>query len=80
MDTLFNTGKHIASIIDRTRCDKHKAPNGEPCFHVDFGTRDGYGTGVCNRRIKLAGFNGKISLTSVQLSKGGRKSDAKPRS
>jgi hypothetical protein len=66
----FNDGKHIAEVIDRTSCSDHQAESFQPCWDVRLDTRpDSLGRAVCGRRIRAAGFNGKISETSVQSKK-----------
>lgn len=57
-----NDGIHLRDLIDRTRCNKHNAPTGIPCFHIPNNvTESGYYPGACGGRIKAAGFNGKVT-------------------
>jgi len=72
MSLSTNTGKHIQHISDSTECKKHKAPSGIPCFHIKHGSSFGYSAGVCGKRIKSAGFIGKISPTAMQKAAVGR--------
>lgn len=75
---MQNDGKRIESIINSTACGKHQADRGVACWSVatrivesDFSER--YGLAVCGRRIKKAGFNGKIDPRSLRSkSAGGR--------
>jgi len=62
----LNSGEHIDDIIGRTVCAKHLAARGAPCWTVQYDSRKGEsGPGVCNTRIKNAGFNGKIHPSSL---------------
>lgn len=65
--SLENDGKHVAQILAGIACKKHKAPAGDPCWYVPFGTKAGYAAALCGARIKLAGFNGTITAVSTQM-------------
>lgn len=72
---MENTGTHIKEVVERTRCFKHNAEMGDPCFIVIPSAEriERFLSGVCGSRISKAGFNGKISPISMQLlSPGGR--------
>lgn len=64
---LENDGKHINNIIQNHTCGRHAKDAGVPCYTLfnSFGKLNG----VCGKRIFKAGYNGKISLTSMQLKK-----------
>lgn len=63
---INNSGRHIHDIIASHRCGRHSAEIGDPCFW-SYGSTPGYVVlAVCNKRIKSAGFNGKISVSSYQ--------------
>lgn len=69
---MNNNGKHIWSVMDRSSCKRHTADQGDPCFII-FGSEKML-SGVCGRRIKRAGFVGKVSPTSMSLkTNGGRR-------
>jgi hypothetical protein len=72
---IENSGKHVADILSRTECTKHKVPNGIPCWHIPI---DGFGyrAALCGKRIKLAGYAGKISAMSMQQKSSANKSRA----
>lgn len=63
---IINDGRHVKSIMATTPCGRHSAELGEPCFW-SHGSTPGYKVlALCNKRIKKAGFNGKISVSSYQ--------------
>lgn len=64
-----NDGKHIGNIIDRSTCQKHKADVGEACYTIPSGNSSKIVIGICNKRARSYGFNGKISETSMTKSK-----------
>lgn len=76
ISTSLNTGKHIGYILDLESCEKHQAPKGLPCYILVPGAGDTKNSefldGVCGSRIRKAGYNGKISPTSIQLGRKGR--------
>lgn len=61
--------KRIPLILDRVDCRRHGVPKGIPCFHIASSSLRffGYLPGICGKRIKAAGYDGKISPTSLQL-------------
>lgn len=63
-----NDGKHIVSIISRSKCPKHNAAEGEACYNL-VGSSGDILFGVCNRRAVLAGADGKVSETSYVSTK-----------
>lgn len=67
MKTYDNSGKHIDDIIGRTVCLRHHGEKGIACFYIFYNTRNGEaGPAICNDRVKLAGFNGKIQPSSLR--------------
>lgn len=73
----LNDGKHITHIVATVPCGQHQAPRGSACWAVetqvidtDFSERQAYA--VCGSRIRKAGYNGKISPTSVQMKRASR--------
>jgi hypothetical protein len=52
-------------ILDRTDCKKHGADVGEPC-HVIINKNDKGILAICNTRAKRAGFNARISKSSLE--------------
>jgi hypothetical protein len=72
--TSLNSGKHIDRIVNATLCMVHKVPIGIPCYHIQPGTTGHFGrlAGVCGKRIRKAGYNGRITDQSLQLGRGGR--------
>lgn len=65
-----NDGRHIETVVWANECKRHNVGRGEPCF-VSYTGADEMISGVCGKRIKKAGFNGKIDPRS--LSMGGSK-------
>jgi len=76
---LINNGKHISRVMDEHSCGRHRAPIGVPCYHITPGSSDSFGylAGVCGFRIKKAGYNGKISATSMRLKTPGGRSKSR---
>lgn len=64
----INTGKHLQTVLERTRCLLHGAPEGIPCWHIQKGAKNLFGhyAGACGERILAAGFNGVISSDSLR--------------
>lgn len=62
-------GPRIPSILESTACDKHNAPTGIPCYHVNFVSKPGYGAGVCGKRTRAAGFTETLDPSSMFKSK-----------
>lgn len=61
-----NTGEHIDDIISRTACVRHDAQIGQPCFLIYYNNKRGeIGPAICNSRVAMAGFNGKIQPGSL---------------
>lgn len=73
----FNDGPRIPTIISRTDCRTHQVPVGVPCFSVDFDTVDGYGSGVCGKRVSRAGYVGEITAFSMRQKSTGGRSDGR---
>lgn len=74
-----NTGKHLHSLIERTTCGAHNAPEGIPCWRLDNDlTRVSY-PAACGKRIKKAGFNGKISPQSMRAKAPAKRIDVPPK-
>lgn len=63
-----NDGKHIETVIFHGACKKHQVDRGEPCYTNISGTEELL-VGVCGKRIKAAGFNGKISDAALRKAK-----------
>jgi hypothetical protein len=62
-----NSGKHIDEIVSNTNCATHDAPQGFPCFSINYDNGKGdLGPAVCGPRIIKAGFNGTISPNSLR--------------
>lgn len=61
---IENDGKHIADITSRTICPRHRRGEGEACWDIPLDS--GYKAAVCGKRIKNAGFIGKISPGSMR--------------
>lgn len=60
-----NSGKHVDEIVEGTPCIKHFAEIGQGCFSVMLS--DGKESmGICDVRIRAAGFNGEISAGSLR--------------
>lgn len=68
MKTFNDTksGPVIPYVMNKP-CDRHGAESGEPCWVVNGKN------GVCNSRVQKTGFNGKISTSSISLSRGAKK-------
>ena len=71
-----NDGKHIENIVFETKCGRHNADRGNPCWAIESDVSDNSVVGVCGKRIKSAGFDGKISDQST-LKTGARNGKAK---
>ena len=56
----------IDTVIDRSACKKHKASVDTPCWVVETAKGD-WLRGVCNKRAIKAGYNGKISRSSLRV-------------
>lgn len=70
---ILNEGKHINHIVNTTRCENHSSQEHVPCWAIEGGKIGNVVIGVCNKRIKAAGYNGTISPMSLQLkTPGGR--------
>lgn len=62
-----NTGVHLHSLIERTECKTHNASKGVPCYHLPNNMQpEAYYVGACGKRVREAGFNGKISPMSMR--------------
>ena len=64
-----NNGVHIQEAVDSTHCKRHNAPQGSPCWSIAKNVKDheGYYSAICGRRIRLAGFVGKISPSAIRV-------------
>lgn len=63
------TRTYVDDVIKRTRCPRHHAESGKPCW-VLIGHQTGETLrGVCNTRSRKAGFKGFISPESLRKSK-----------
>lgn len=61
-----NSGIHITEIMSRTDCERHKANQGSPCWHIRCDTNARVLPALCGTRIKKAGFVGNVSHESMQ--------------
>jgi hypothetical protein len=69
LEQIENHGQHLHRAIEKTSCDRHNAPTGVPCWHMPKqaeGT-EGYYASICGKRIRKAGFIGKISASSMRV-------------
>lgn len=62
-----NDGIHIEHIVNSTKCAKHGAEEGTPCWDIFIGAIQEEGMAVCGTRIRSAGFEGRISRSSLSL-------------
>lgn len=69
----YNTGFHIDDIVAQTTCKKHGAEQGSPCWDLWVASSERYVPLVCGERVARAGFNGKITPSSLSRDQGGRK-------
>lgn len=61
---------HIPDVMNRVICKRHGADVGEACWSVLSGSNsERVINGICNRRAKLAGYNGTISETSLRINR-----------
>lgn len=75
-----NNGKHVFTIINSTKCVKHDAEEGAPCWTVYVAFSRRWAPAVCGARIKRAGFTGVPSPASLSLrTPGGRNNGARRR-
>lgn len=62
----------ITRIVNSTTCADHAAGiTGMPCFHVPKLGGFGYFAGICGKRAKKAGMNGRVSPASLRLMRRG---------
>lgn len=74
----FNDGLHIEELMVRSACQKHAVPKGVACWNISGGTgsiRDL--RAVCGHRIRIGGYNGKITETSLALKKNSHKKEVR---
>lgn len=69
MSLPINNGKHLEHVVNTTVCGQHKAGKHVACWSINSGSPTGPDQllAVCGRRIRKAGYNGKISSTALQL-------------
>lgn len=69
LEQIENHGQHMHRAIDTTSCGVHKVPEGVPCWHMPKNVEgaEGYYGSICGKRIRKAGFIGKISAASMRL-------------
>lgn len=68
-----NNGIHIPAIVNSVDCAIHGVREGEACYLVPVEGPKPYLSGVCGKRIRKAGYNGKISPMALQMNRpGGR--------
>ena len=77
--SFINSGQHISTVLERSRCDVHGAPEGIPCWHIPKGGKGllGYYAGACGNRIHEAGYNGIITPFSLRRYAPGGRDDAR---
>lgn len=64
------TDLYLPRVMARKACERHRVPEGVPCFHVPKKDESGYFAGVCNDRAIRAGFNNPIRPESLDRSLG----------
>lgn len=62
---MENSGRHIYDIIFRTICTRHGGGGGGACYMLES-SNGVLLPAVCGKRIREAGFRGKISDESVR--------------
>lgn len=62
---IDNDGLHIHQIVDSTPCGKHAADIGQGCWNISVG--ENAHLAICGSRVREAGFNGRISASSLSL-------------
>lgn len=76
MDQI-NDGKHINEVIERAKCNRHKADNESPCWNIVHPITGTFRFAVCGPRIKAAGFTGSVSPFSLRLRAPGGRADTR---
>lgn len=67
LNTIDNQGQHLHRTIGNTTCGDHKADIGAPCWVLPSNRSFGsFYYAICGKRIKKAGFIGKISPESIR--------------
>lgn len=79
LEQIENHGKHLHRAIDTTSCGVHKVPTGIPCWHMPKNVEgaEGFYGAICGKRIRKAGFIGKISASSMRVKAPQRDDDPK---
>ena len=69
LEQIENHGKHLHRAIATTSCGVHKVPTGVPCWHMikNVEGAEGFYGAICGKRIRKAGFIGKISASSMRV-------------
>jgi hypothetical protein len=78
MNLVENNGKHLHGAINSVACGAHSAPAGIPCYTLDNTSglsEHPFHYGICGKRIRKAGFVGKISPQSMRAKAPAKKTD-----
>lgn len=70
MNPIENTGQHLHRAIAEVSCGKHRVDRGIPCYTLPNNsgiTEHPFHFGICGKRIRKAGFIGKISPQSMRV-------------
>ncbi len=76
MELIENHGKHLHRAISSVRCGQHNVEVGVPCYVLDNTseiTEHPFHYGICGKRIRAAGFIGKVSPESMRKKAPARK-------
>lgn len=76
---IENHGRHLQRAIDTTTCVQHGVDEGVPCWTMPKQVEgaEGYYGSICGKRIRKAGFIGKISAASMRIKAPSRDEDPK---
>lgn len=79
LEQIENHGKHMQRAIDTTSCVPHGASEGDPCWTMpkNYEGAEGYYGSICGKRIRKAGFIGRISAASMRLKPPSKDDDTK---
>lgn len=64
------TDLYLPRVMARKACEKHKVPEGIPCFYIPKKDESGYLGAICNDRAIRAGFDNPIRPESLDRSIG----------
>lgn len=65
--SFVSDGVFIPTIMEGTTCDRHQAGVGTACWGVYISITNRVAPAVCGRRIRKAGYAGKISAESLRV-------------